>query len=99
MVCGITCIIALVFLIANIYTMLSCSNNKEDKQNFKNVLNIKQQQIYENIISERKNIYFMGYILGILLSIIGYYLSRKLLKIRYTNWIVISLVQINNLFI
>jgi uncharacterized membrane protein YeaQ/YmgE (transglycosylase-associated protein family) len=85
MVCGITCIIALVFLIANIYTMLSCSNNKEDKQNFKNVLNIKQQQIYENIISERRNIYFMGYILGIILSIIGYYLSKKIFKIRYNN--------------
>ena len=72
MVCGTTCIIALVFLIANIYTILTCSNNKKDKQDFLNVLNIKQQQIYENIIQERRNIYFMGYILGIILSIIGY---------------------------
>tara|TARA_B100000902_G_scaffold397890_1_gene462981 strand:- start:480 stop:956 length:477 start_codon:yes stop_codon:yes gene_type:complete len=85
MVCGITCIIAVIFLIANIYIMLSCSNNKKDKQDFLNVLNIKQQQTYENIINERKNIYFMGYVLGIILSIIGYYLTKKLLKVRYNN--------------
>ena len=85
MICGITCIVAVIFLIANIYIMLSCSNNKKDKQDFLNVLNIKQQQTYENIINERKNIYFMGYVLGIILSIIGYYLTKKLLKVRYNN--------------
>ena len=85
MTCGITCIIAVVFLIANIYTMLSCSSSKKDKQNFKNVLNINQQQIYENIIKERRNIYFIGYILGIILSIICYFISKKIFKIRFNN--------------
>ena len=89
MTCGITCIIALVFLIANIYVMFSCSNNKKDKQDFMDVLNIKQQETYKNIINERKNIYFMGYGLGILLSIIGYFISKKIFKTRFNN---ISLV-------
>ncbi len=38
MICGTTCIIALVFLIANIYTILSCANDKKDKTEFLNVL-------------------------------------------------------------
>ena len=66
MICGITCIIALVFLIANIYIIFSCSNNKELKKNFLNVLNEEQKITYEKIIDERKNIYYGGYILGII---------------------------------
>tara|TARA_B100000989_G_scaffold257251_1_gene206721 strand:+ start:675 stop:1148 length:474 start_codon:yes stop_codon:yes gene_type:complete len=85
MVCGTTCIIAIVFLIANIYVILSCSNNKKDKQNFMNVLNIKQRELYENIIKERKNIYYMGYCLGIILSVLGYFISKKIFKIRFNN--------------
>ena len=46
MICGITCIIALVFLIANIYIIFSCSNNKELKKNFLNVLNEEQKITY-----------------------------------------------------
>lgn len=89
MICGTTCVIAIIFFIANLYTVLSCSNNKKDKQEFKDVLNIKQQEIYENIINERKNIYFMGYGLGIIISIMSYFVSKKILKMRFNN---ISLV-------
>lgn len=89
MICGTTCIIALVFLIANIYTILSCTNNKKTKQDFLDVLNEKQKTTYENIINERKNIYYSGYFLGIVLSIISYFISKKILKIRFNN---ISLV-------
>ena len=89
MICGTTCIIALVFLIANIYTILSCTNNKKTKQDFLDVLNEKQKTTYENIINERKNIYYIGYFLGIVLSLISYFISKKILKIRFNN---ISLV-------
>ena len=82
MVCGITCIIALVFLIANIYTILSCSNNKKLKKNFLNVLNEQQRITYENIINERKNIYYGGYIIGIVLSLIAYFGIKKFTKMK-----------------
>ena len=85
MICGITCVIALVFLIANIYTILSCSNNKEIKQKFLNVLNEEQKNIYEKIINERKYIYYSGYVLGIILSLIGYFIIKKLTKMRFNK--------------
>ena len=85
MVCGVTCIIALVFLIANIYVIFSCSNNKEIKQNFLNVLNEEQKNTYENLINERKNIYYIGYALVIILSLIGYLVINKFTKMRFNK--------------
>ena len=85
MVCGVTCIIALVFLIANIYVIFSCSNNKEIKQNFLNVLNEEQKNTYENLINERKNIYYIGYALGIILSLIGYLVINKFTKMHFNK--------------
>ena len=85
MVCGVTCIIALVFLIANIYIIFSCSNNKEIKQNFLNVLNEEQKNTYENLINERKNIYYIGYALGIILSLIGYLVINKFTKMHFNK--------------
>jgi hypothetical protein len=92
MVCGITCIIALVFLIANIYTIFSCSNNKELKKNFLNVLNEEQKITYEKIINERKNIYYSGYILGLLLSLIGYFSIKKFTKMKFNKLSLICFV-------
>ena len=85
MVCGITCIVALVFLIANIYIIFSCSNNKQLKKNFLNVLNEEQKITYKKIINERKNIYYGGYILGILLSLIGYFSITKFTKMSFNK--------------
>ena len=92
MICGITCIIALIFLIANIYTILSCANDKKDKTNFLNVLTSKQKDTYEKIINERKTIYYMGYVLGILLAIFTIYIMKKVLKIRFNNISLVCLV-------
>jgi hypothetical protein len=92
MPCTITCVIALVFLIANIYTILSSSRDKSDKQDFLNVLNDKQKFTYENIIKERKNIYYMGYILGLLLSLLIIFVIKKINKNKLNNISLICLV-------
>lgn len=92
MPCTITCVIALVFLIANIYTILSSSRDKNDKQDFLNVLNDKQKFTYENIIKERKNIYYMGYILGLLLSLLIIFVIRKINKNKLNNISLVCLV-------
>ena len=96
MVCGVTCIIALVFLIANIYVIFSCSNNKEIKQNFLNVLNEEQKNTYENLINERKNIYYIGYALGIILSLIGYLVIYKLrtMQIKFHVGFVLGIIAV-----
>ena len=78
MVCYGSCMFASVFLIANIYTMFSCSNDNR-KQEFKNTLTKEQQVLYEKIIDERKKIYYGGFLLGIVLSFIAVYFGNKLL--------------------
>ena len=78
MVCYGSCMFASVFLIANIYTMFSCSNDN-NKQQFKNTLTSEQQILYEKIISQRKKIYYGGFILGIVLAFIALCFGNKFL--------------------
>jgi len=78
MVCANSCLFASIFLIANIYMMFSCVNDT-NKSEFKNTLTNKQKAIYENIINERKNIYYGGFILGIALSLLALYIGEKYL--------------------
>ena len=47
--CGITCFIALLFLVANVYTMMS-SDCKEVKADFYKVLNDEQKAIHQKIV-------------------------------------------------
>ena len=91
MYCGTTCFIALIFLIANIFTIISCVND-DYKQNFKNTLSSEQQITYENIILERRNIYYMGYVVGLVLSLVGILISKNVLKIRLNNLSLVCLV-------
>jgi hypothetical protein len=69
---------ASIFLIANIYMMYSCVNDT-NKSEFKKTLTSKQKEIYEKIISERKNIYYGGFALGIALSILALYIGENYL--------------------
>ena len=67
--CGITCFVAILFLVANIYTMM-CVDCKELKVDLYKVLNDKQKEIHQKIVDERKSIYFTGYAIGLALSIV-----------------------------
>ena len=67
--CNISCSIAIIFLTANIYCML-CIGCDKTKNEFKSLLNENQMIIYEKITKERRNIYFQGYGLGFLISLI-----------------------------
>ena len=90
MFCGLTCAIALVFLIANIYIILISSYSFENKKKFLNLLNEDQKKKYKLIINERKNIYYAGYVFGILLSLLIVIINKNLKK-KITN---VSLVCI-----
>ena len=79
MYCCTSCLIAITFLIANIYIIISSINDNK-KQNLYNVLDDKQKKIYNNIVNERKNIYFTGYLVGIILSIIFVYSLKYILR-------------------
>lgn len=68
MVCIINCSLAFVFIISMIYMMFSIDKN-EIKNNFINKLDDNQKNIYKNIVEERRNIYFMGYGIGFIISL------------------------------
>ena len=69
MVCKINCMIAGVFIIATIY-MSFMTDKLSIKKNFKDTLSESQKKIYQNIINERRIIYFKGFGIGIVLSFI-----------------------------
>ena len=70
---------AIAFFIADIYMALTA-----DKSNYKDAfiqtLDSEQKIKYENIIKERRNIYFKGYGVGLVLSIIFLIMTDKLRK-------------------
>ena len=78
MVCKTTCLVSIVFLFANIIMSLKLDKNHL-KDKFINLLNVDQKKIYEEIILERKYI-LTGYALGIMLSIIYYYIIKNIFK-------------------
>jgi len=95
--CGITCFIALLFLVANVYTMMS-SDCKEVKADFYKVLNDEQKTIHQKIVEERKSIYFTGYAVGIGLSFIFLFIYKTMilpgrkLKTQIPIWMVVCIV-------
>ena len=100
MYCKTSCLIAFVFLIANIYIILSSVNDNK-KHNLYNVLDDKQKNIYDNIVNERKNIYYSGFVAGIILSIISvltlkYILNPKKLQKTSMVCLVASITFITN---
>ncbi len=76
MVCGITCSIGLMFLIANLYVTFTADKTKQ-KQEFYNTLSDDKIEKYESIINERRGIYLKGYGLGLILAFIFLFLYEK----------------------
>jgi hypothetical protein len=69
MVCAISCSIALVFLIGMIYHTFAV--DKSDMYNrFMDTLSPSQQDTYNKIVCERRNIYLSGYAVGLILSVL-----------------------------
>lgn len=81
MFCTNTCLLALLFIITKIIILFTMKfpYNKLHKD-FNNSLDEKQLEAYKKIISERRRIYILGYILGVLISIIVILVNYFLLK-------------------
>ena len=76
MLCGITCSLGLMFLIANLYVTFTADKTKQ-KQEFYNTLSEDKIEKYENIIKERRGIYLKGYGLGLILAFLSLFLYEK----------------------
>ena len=91
MFCKPTCLVSIVFLIANIFVMFNVDKNKL-KNNFIELLNYQQQKLYESLIRERRNIYFQGYALGLALAILYLIYLKHFLGKRINNTFMICSV-------
>ena len=77
--CSLTCFIAILFLVANVYTMLSV-DCKDGKKKLYALLNDNQKKIHQKIVEERKSIYFRGYGVGLILSSILIFVYKYMIK-------------------
>lgn len=69
MACRITCAISVVFIIGMIYMTNAMSNN-DTMQQYEKQLPEKLQKIYKQIVTERRQIYYTGYVLGFILAVL-----------------------------
>lgn len=69
MPCYISCALATIFVIASIFTTNMTQKNKTIQQ-YQSQLPANLQNIYKKITQERQKIYYCGYALGLVLSII-----------------------------
>jgi hypothetical protein len=69
MVCVTSCAVSAIFIVAMIFTMYG-SDKTDAIQNFKRILTPQQNATYAKIANERRQIYFVGFGLGLLLSFI-----------------------------
>ncbi len=77
MICGWTCFVAAMFIIANIlFTFLMDKHGAV--KDYQESLDATQKKVYEKIVNERKNLALQGYGLGLGLSI-GFLVGRHFL--------------------
>ena len=75
MICKTSCLIASIFIVSMIYKIFFHDNKVLN--NFNEVLDNKQREIYVKIINERRKIYLNGFGLGFILSLIFIFLKSK----------------------
>lgn len=101
MVCQISFFISIIFLVSMIYFTFETSRNKTIK-NYKKQLPSDLQEIYEKITSERLKIYYQGYLLGLILSLIiiiyNYKIKQEKLPLFSMICIVVSTSFVTNYF-
>jgi len=85
--------LAVAFFIATLKTT-SCQAKKYQK-NLMKQLNQYEINIYQSIIDERRKIYFMGLLLGLIISIIFLYYNKNLSNVMkiFTSMTIISVVN------
>ena len=81
MICGISCSIAAIFLIAMLYmTVGPRLTSPNFMQKYMSTLTKGQMKIYKEIVNERSTIHLQGYALGLILSAVVIYYNRVVSK-------------------
>jgi small-conductance mechanosensitive channel len=84
MPCRVTCMISSVFIIGMIYMTNSMTTsgtvNKYESQLPEHLV-----EIYNKIVEERTQIYYTGFILGLVLSVLFFVVNKQIFKIHMSN--------------
>jgi len=91
MPCGISCGVSAVFLIGMIY-MNYATYQSNIIVNYQAQLPEKLRKTYSNIVDERTRIYYFGYILGFLLSLVIIFYNVQIKKDRFSPLALVSMV-------
>jgi len=75
MKCGVSCAVALVLFVANVYLTIT-ADHSGDKERFYKTLSSELIDRYERIIEERKSIYMKGFAYGLALSGVAIFMCR-----------------------
>jgi len=89
--CGITCGLSSVFILSMVYMHYSMWDS-QIMQKYKNQLPETLQNTYKEIIKERTTIYYIGYLLGFLLSLVIIFYNTQILKNKMGNLGMVCLV-------
>ena len=84
MVCVLNCSIAIMFLVATVYLMLT-TNRSRKIQDLYNVMNQSQRENFEKIVKERRDISMRGYLLGLFIAFIVFFSSKGIKSFKMNN--------------
>ena len=91
MPCGITCSLSTIFIISMVYMNYSMLNS-QIMQKYQSQLPENLQSVYREIVNERTKIYYFGYFLGFILSIVMILYNTKLGKNKMSNYGIVCTV-------
>ena len=95
MPCGITCFFAAVIVVGMVLFTIFSSQDPVI-QGYASELSPELKPIYENIVKERRGIFFTGYLIGIVVAILFVVFSVNVLKVKFrVSWLICSIVVIS----
>ena len=97
MVCSVTCLLSLGLIVSMIY-FYNATYNSPVVRNYRNRLGKDLASKYDKIVEERKNISRMGYLIGLVLSILIIYYSQTISENKMDNTSLVCLVLVVSFF-
>lgn len=95
MPCGITCFLAAVIVVSMVAMSVMASNDPTI-QSYQSQMSPELAAIYQRIVAERRQIFFTGYLIGFVVSVLFIIFSVNVLKTRISNaGVVCSVITIS----
>ena len=90
MICKVSCSISVVFLVATIYLQMNMPI--KSKKNYYNLLNDTQKNKLDEIRKDRMKLYFEGFTLGFVISLILIISNYKYFSMKFSHYHIMCFV-------